>query len=67
MTSREMASQVGGNERSKLSAGTSVRKQAPPARTRRVPDARIVGHEGEARTPFADSAVTTRSPHSSGG
>jgi uncharacterized membrane protein YqaE (UPF0057 family) len=28
---------------------------------------RVIGREGQARTPFADAAVTTRSPNSSAG
>jgi hypothetical protein len=43
------------------------RPRADSQRTRRRSDARIVGHEGEARTPYADAAVTTRNPYSSGG
>ncbi len=40
-------------------------KTQPPSQPR--PKKRVIGNEGEVRTPFADAAVTTRSSRSSAG
>ena len=49
-------------KRAPQSAGA---KAQPPAQAQAKK--RVIGKEGEVRTPFADSAVTTRSSRSSAG